>query len=341
MSDPQGRTMSYTNQHYDAGVNVDSEEDFDSQIENPEFGGTSMAQNMSAQPHMMARPRGPQQFGNMNDDVDVDEDDEGYANAPDPDAFKSAGDGADGGRVTLYNPADWADVNSRAPPDVRELFTLITRHNPAPVILEAKLRPFIPDFAPAVGDIDAFLKVDRPDAAKESLGLVELDEPSLAQSDPTVLDMRLRRDARKAGLDPIAVRSIENADKNPQRVLTWLQNVEAVHRDNPPVGVTYAKPMPTIETLMRVWPAQFEQALKTGGGTAALLPPGDINLGVADFAKVACALLDVPVHEGRSVESLHLLFSLYAEFKSNSQHFSNNDAAGACAGPGAVGAGRP
>lgn len=361
--------MSYTNQHYDGGVDVSSEEDFDSQGGAGGGGGAGaysshgLSQNLTAQPHMMARPGGASsQYGNMNGDSEDVEDDDGddfgganghgmYNNNndgnmgnggggnPENDMFNSGGDGTDGGKAQLYNPANWADINSQAPPDVRELFTLITRHRPAPIVLEAKLRPFIPDFAPAVGDIDVFLKVDRPDAQKEALGLIQLDEPSLAQSDPTVLDMRLRRDARKAGLDPIAVRSIENADKNPARVLSWLQNVEAVHRDNPPVGVTYAKPMPSIESLMRVWPAQFEQALKSGGGTAALLPPGEINLSAAQFAQVACALLDVPVYEGRTVESLHLLFSLYAEFKSNSQHFNNDAGPGAGSGP-AVGAGK-
>jgi len=58
--------------------------------------------------------------------------------------------------------------------------------------IEAKLKPFIPDFIPAVGDPDAFLKVDRPDGIEELLGLHTLDEPSLYQSDPSVLDLKLR-----------------------------------------------------------------------------------------------------------------------------------------------------
>ena len=58
--------------------------------------------------------------------------------------------------------------------------------------IEPKLKPFLPDMIPAVGDIDAFLKVGRPDGQDEMLGLEMLDEPSLQQSDPSVLDLRLR-----------------------------------------------------------------------------------------------------------------------------------------------------
>ena len=54
------------------------------------------------------------------------------------------------------------------------------------------MRPFIPDFIPAVGDPEAFLKMDRPDGKEEPLGLYILDEPSLHQSDPSVLDLKLR-----------------------------------------------------------------------------------------------------------------------------------------------------
>lgn len=36
------------------------------------------------------------------------------------------------------------------------------------------------------------------------------------------------------------------------------------------------------------------------------------------FAKLVCALLDVPVHsDGTVMESMHLLFTLYLSFKNN------------------------
>ena len=36
---------------------------------------------------------------------------------------------------------------------------LFSRYTPQSIELENKLKPFIPDFIPAVGDIDAFVKV--------------------------------------------------------------------------------------------------------------------------------------------------------------------------------------
>ena len=42
---------------------------------------------------------------------------------------------------------------------MRDLFGYITKHSAQTIILDYKLKPFIPDYIPAVGDIDAFLKV--------------------------------------------------------------------------------------------------------------------------------------------------------------------------------------
>lgn len=51
------------------------------------------------------------------------------------------------------------------------------------------------------------------------------------------------------------------------------------------------------------------------------------------FTKMVCALLDIPVHDN-PIESLHLLFSLYAEFKSNPffKHALDVDAAAGSGG---------
>lgn len=67
--------------------------------------------------------------------------------------------------------------------------------------MDFKFKPFVPDYLPAVGDIDAFLKVFPPettlsgkqfDSTKPHLGLVVLDEPAANQSDPALLHLRLR-----------------------------------------------------------------------------------------------------------------------------------------------------
>lgn len=56
-----------------------------------------------------------------------------------------------------FNPKLYENIN--APPDIKELFQYISRYTPQKIDIDYKLQPFIPDFIPAVGDIDAFLKV--------------------------------------------------------------------------------------------------------------------------------------------------------------------------------------
>ncbi len=54
---------------------------------------------------------------------------------------------------------------------MRELFGFIGRYKPQSVELETKIKPFIPDYIPAVGGIDEFIKVPRPDGKPDYLGL--------------------------------------------------------------------------------------------------------------------------------------------------------------------------
>ena len=48
------------------------------------------------------------------------------------------------------------------------------RYRPQLIEIEAKLKPFIPEMIPAVGDIDAFIKVKRPDGKQVKPILGEL-----------------------------------------------------------------------------------------------------------------------------------------------------------------------
>jgi len=56
--------------------------------------------------------------------------------------------------------------------------------------LETKIKPFIPEYIPAVGEVDAFLKMTKPDGTKDDLGISVLDEPALNHEDKTVLEMK-------------------------------------------------------------------------------------------------------------------------------------------------------
>ncbi len=80
-----------------------------------------------------------------------------------------------------YNPAEYKTLN--VSPDIKDLFKHITKypfnkHSYVPQVfeLETQLKPFIPEYIPAIGEVDAFIKVPRPDGDEETLGISIVDE---------------------------------------------------------------------------------------------------------------------------------------------------------------------
>jgi intraflagellar transport protein 46 len=157
-------------------------------------------------------------------------------------------------------------------------------------------------------------QIPRPDGVDDMLGLRVLDEPAAVQTDPTVLELQLRAISKKSGLEPTKVRSVEHAEKNPKEIDKWIASINELHKTKPPQQVHYTTTMPDVEQLMQEWPPEVEDMLRT-----VKLPGADIELELKDYARLVCSLLDIPV-QGSLTQSLHLLFSLYSEFKTN-QHF--------------------
>jgi len=60
-------------------------------------------------------------------------------------------------RKGAYNPADFAAL--RVHDDIRSLFEHIAAYKPRNVELDTRLRCFVPEYIPAVGEIDTFVKV--------------------------------------------------------------------------------------------------------------------------------------------------------------------------------------
>ena len=139
----------------------------------------------------------------------------------------------------LYDPSQYK--NLPVSKEIKELFTHIQRYKPKKTPLLQKLRPFIPEYVPAVGDIDAFLKIPRPDGRDQEFGLgwQVLDEPSLKQTDPAILDQTLKTlggDANNGGLS--FVHSVENAEKNGKRVESWIDEITQLKNSGKNVGKT-------------------------------------------------------------------------------------------------------
>lgn len=194
------------------------------------------------------------------------------------------------------------------------LFNLITNFQPEPVDISVHWKPFVPDLVPAIGAIDAFIKVPRPDGEMDDLGLVILDEPSISQSNPQVLKMELREQygITSPGNETDGyIGFIENASKNRKALDSFLESLEEIHRNRPPPVLIYTSQMPEMEELMEPWDDKFEDTLKS-----CLLPTAELDISLEEYARIICALLGIPV-KGNIIESLHHLFSLYAEFEAN------------------------
>lgn len=215
-----------------------------------------------------------------------------------------------------YDPNDYANLPVSS--EGKELFQYITRYTPQNIELEHVLKPFIPDFIPAVGDIDAFLKVPRPDKKPDGLGLLTLDEPSVKQSDPTVLSLWLSEETKQHGPSQAQkVTSVASPESNPRLVERWVDSITALHRSKPAPTVHFSKAMPDVDQLLQEWPQEVEELLGK-----IQLPSADLDLSLEQYVDLVCPLLDIPVHsKATRIQALHLLFTVYLEFR-DSQHFT-------------------
>ena len=132
-----------------------------------------------------------------------------------------------------YDPREFEHLN--VDPEVSQLFLYIQKYQSQTIILDYKLKPFIPDFIPAVGDIDAFLAVSPPESSQElslaNIGLAVLAEPVAAQSDPSVLDLQLRAVTKQIG-GRAAARSkkVAGGEAASKELEKWIRDISDLHR---------------------------------------------------------------------------------------------------------------
>ncbi|KAL0110499.1 hypothetical protein PUN28_013838 [Cardiocondyla obscurior] len=220
--------------------------------------------------------------------------------------------------IDLYDPKEFE--NLEASTEVKELFQNIIRYTPQKIELNYKLIPFIPDYIPAVGDIDAFIKVPRPDGVEDKIGLTVLDEPCTDQSDPAVLHLQLRNHSRSAGaaVRQAVVKRIEDAERNSKSIDKWIDDMNQLHRSKHPPGVQLNRAMPDIDGLMQQWPPQVEDKLNE-----LQLDLSKLDCDLPQLVDVVCNLLDIPTRKDTQLEALHTLFTLYLEIRNvESQNFS-------------------
>lgn len=77
--------------------------------------------------------------------------------------------------------------------------------------------------------------------------------------------------------------------------------------------------MPEIEDLMQEWPSDVENLLKVHGFPSYKHCPS-----LAQYIDIVCCIFDIPVYKNR-IQSLHVLFSLYAAIKNSQLYKASNN----------------
>uniref|UniRef100_A0A182YIF9 Intraflagellar transport protein 46 homolog n=1 Tax=Anopheles stephensi TaxID=30069 RepID=A0A182YIF9_ANOST len=213
-----------------------------------------------------------------------------------------------------FNPKLYENID--APAEVQELFQYISRYTPQRIAIDFKLKIFIPEFIPAVGDIDAFLKVCPPGPVSEkkskklnghiqNLGLMILDEPCGDQSDSVLLQMKLRSIFTKPIETPSAiVRSARDIDR-------WITEIQALRASQSIQSVNaHKQPVVNIDSLMSEWPEEMERMLDAVG-----FPSAKLDCSLASYIKIICNMFDIPLPAGeRQADYIYALYNLFNLF---------------------------
>ena len=215
-----------------------------------------------------------------------------------------------------FNSDRFGGIGSNTSPELAPVFALISQFQPPPLEITPHFKPFLPELVASIGAIDAFIKVPRPDNEQEQLGLTVLDEPTIGCANPQILKMQLREKFNVVTNDGDSyIGKIESSGDTTKALQNFIDSYDEIQRNRAAPTMTYSYKMPDLEELMEVWPEEMEKAFDS-----LPLPSADMDLTVDEYAKVICAMLEIPV-KGNLVESLHVMFSLYNEFKQN-QYFN-------------------
>ncbi|KAH7641390.1 intraflagellar transport protein 46-like protein [Dermatophagoides farinae] len=237
-----------------------------------------------------------------------------------------------------------------APSHVRNLFQFIGHYSPQMIEIGPRLKPFIPDYIPTVGHVDAFIKIPYPDGRTNDLGLTVLDEPNIEQSDATLLQMKLKALSREkvqttatktttkgddhddngndsANLiavtaDPVVPMIQPNQSNITKEINKWIDYVKQLHETTArPESVALIHQLSdheNIESLMQEWPEELETTLNVH-----TIPTPELDCSIDEYMAILMAILDIPVQNNK-ITSLYQLFTLLNEFQ-NSQHFNKYD----------------
>ncbi|XP_001997667.2 intraflagellar transport protein 46 [Drosophila grimshawi] len=221
-------------------------------------------------------------------------------------------------------PDKWEQLPLQA--ELKEIFPYILKYTPQGIETPYHLQPFIPEYVPAVGDVDAMLKVQPPallqpqrqrelDEQLQRLGLMLLDEPSGAQSEPSLLNMKLRSvlsgnrggNPRNASYSATLVPTAKSA----KDIEKWIGEVEQVHMTQ---SMFDSQPRKDIDALVEDWPRSFAMATTKNALDEAYRSCLQQQISLADYVRVLCEHfgVDGPMEtQSDYIHSIQTLFALY------------------------------
>jgi intraflagellar transport protein 46 len=82
---------------------------------------------------------------------------------------------------TLHEKGDLHSADE----DLKKLMDYIDMYSPIDIDLAPTLQVFVPEWLPCIGDLDAFVKIAKPNQDTDLIGLTVLDEPASEQTDPS------------------------------------------------------------------------------------------------------------------------------------------------------------
>ncbi|KAH8271843.1 hypothetical protein KR044_007914 [Drosophila immigrans] len=324
--------------HDDEADDSDDDDDDDSELQ---MAGTGMGMAATA-PRPQTRPgstRNAKQPQIADDQLSFGSSDEGAAGGEPTSGIKlahqklplqaqqrrSAGPAAQEANTFNLTPDKWEQLPLQ--PELKEIFPYILKYTPQTIETPYHLQPFIPEFVPAVGDVDAMLKVQAPallqpqrqrelDEQLQRLGLMLLDEPSGTQSEPSLLNMKLRsvlsgsRGANPRHGGAYSATLVPTA-RSPKDIERWIGEVEQVHMTQ---SMYDAQPRKDIDGLLEHWPHSFAEAATKDQLDQAYRSCLQQQSTLGDYVRVLCERFGVegPLEtQSDYIHSVQTLFALY------------------------------
>lgn len=222
-------------------------------------------------------------------------------------------------------PDKWEQLPLQS--ELKELFPYILKYTPQTIDTPYHLQPFIPEFVPAVGDVDAMLKVQAPnllqpqrqrevDEFLQRLGLQLLDEPSGNQSEPSLLNMKLRSvlsgsRGRHSGKHATYSASLVPTARSAKDIERWIGEVEQVHMTQ---SMHDSQPRKDIDALLEDWPRSYAAPATREALDTAYRACLQQQISLADYVRVLCEHFGVegPLEtQSDYIHNVQTLFALY------------------------------